>query len=360
MNDINMRQLRAAVSEYTRPNTIKALFILAFDMSIYLAAIAGVVFFESMILKVVSSIVAGTVISSMFVIAHDAAHDSFTGNRNLNRVIARLTFLPSLHNFSLWLIAHNRIHHQFANVKSMNSWSPLSKQEYDNLSDTGKFLEKIYRTIPGFCLYYLVERWWKDKFYPFKRTVGQRKKIQWLDFLLVCGYLVSFLAVLTYAGLAVEYNSPVQMIMLGFVIPFLVWNFMGGFTVYQHHTHETILWTRSRDDRNKYGGQEEFTMYVKYPAWYNQISHNIMVHTAHHVDPRIPSYYLSEAQEVLQNLLGEEMHKIDFSVSDLLRTLKSCKLYDYDNHSWQAFDGTVTAVVLDQEFDEETEVKIAA
>ncbi len=359
MKDISTKQLRSVVSQYARPNNFKALSIFAIDMSIYLSAIAGVILYESVLLKIICSIIAGSIISTIFVIGHDAAHGALTSNKLLNKVVARLAFLPSHHNYSLWLIAHNQIHHQFSNVKKLSSWSPLSKEEYDALPKWRQSVEKLYRSVAGICFYYLAERWLKDKFYPFKRTVGQYKTVYWLDFLLVSISLLAFLGLLIFSGSAIAYNSPLQMLILGFTVPFLIWNFMMGFTVYQHHTHETIMWTRTREQRDQIGHQEDFTMHVKFPGWYNHSSHYIMEHTAHHVDPRIPFYNLLDAQKDLFDVLGEDMKIVPFSITKFLKTMKLCKLYDYENHCWMDFDGVTTYEIIEEAREPES-MKLAA
>ena len=159
MNSYNTRQLRLAISEYTERSTPIGLSIFLFDVLIYISAIAGVIFMENLFLRVVCSVVAGLKISTLFVIAHDAAHASFVRNRMLNKLIARLAFLPSYHNYSLWLIAHNKLHHQSTNIQGGNSWSPLSKEEYDALPGWRKHVEQFYRSPVGISFYYLIERW---------------------------------------------------------------------------------------------------------------------------------------------------------------------------------------------------------
>lgn len=336
------RSLRASVREYTRRNTLHAMVIFTGDMLLYSAAIAGVLFFESIALKLACGILAGMLVSSIFVIAHDAAHDSFTKHKLLNKTIARITYLLSLHNYSLWLTEHNRMHHQTTNIRELNSWSPMSKDEYDALPSWRKGLEQVYRTPPGMCLYYMIERWWKHKFYPFKQLKG-KYNAAYLDFVSIVTYLTVFISLLLVAGSQLTSITPIQALVFGLGVPFLTWNFMMGFTVYQHHTHESIAWTKDRKESRQLGGQVDYTMHVRYPGWYNHISHNIMEHTAHHVDPRIPCYNLAKAQQVLTEILGSDMHAIDFSLFGFLRTMRNCKLYDYDHHCWMDFAGNRTS-----------------
>ena len=336
------KQLRTVVSEYRKRSTKLAVLLCGIDLLLYSLAIFGVIYFEDMILKLFCSVLAGFKISTLFIIGHDASHNALTNSKILNQVIARIVFLPSLHNYGLWLVEHNRIHHQATNIKGMDSWSPLSKEEYDLLPAWRKTLERFYRSIPGICFYYMIERWWKNKFYPFNNIKGKYNSVKW-DFLLVLFYLVSYVSFLAYVGAVSTYSSSIELILLGFVFPFLIWNFMMGFTVYQHHTHETIPWNKSRKDREKQGGQEDFTMHVQYPHWYNLVSHNIMEHTAHHVDPSIPMYNLDKAQKKLSDFLGNDINVIKFSFSGFIKTLSKCKLYDFDENKWLDFDGKQTA-----------------
>ena len=339
MNSYDIKQLRMAVSEYTKRSTYKGMAVFLIDSMIYIFSIAGVIFLETFALKVLCSIIAGLKISTLFVIAHDAAHSSLTNSTMLNKIIARLAFLPSYHNYSLWLIVHNKSHHQSTNLRDKNSWTPLSKDEYEKLPGWRKKVERFYRSPLGISFYYIVERWWKNKFIPYKNIVGRKKLSCWTDFLFAATYMIVYLFILIQAGKVLTHTGSLEMLALGFFIPLVISSFMIGFTVFQQHTHESIPWFISRNERDDIVKIEGITMHVKFPHWYNVISHNTMAHTVHHVDPRIPLYNLAKAQEVLSKLPGDGLTTINFSIKGFLSTMKKCKLYDYGNHLWLDFDG---------------------
>ena len=103
---------------------------------------------------------------------------------------------------------------------------------------------------------------------------------------------------------------------------------------------------RQKLDKETLGyGQEDLTMYVQYPTWYNLVSHNAMEHTVHHVNPRVPTYNLARAQAVLKVLIGDELVTVPFSIIGILKTMKLCKLYDYENHCWLDFNGQINAEI---------------
>jgi omega-6 fatty acid desaturase (delta-12 desaturase) len=360
MSNLNIKQLRSVVAKYTKPSTGLALTIFATDILVYITAIAGVIFLENIYARIACSLLAGLIISLLFVVAHDAAHDSFTNSRLLNRIIARICYIPFLNNYSLWLIAHNRMHHQHTNLKGENSWSPLSKQEYDALPAWRQKLERFYRSPAGICFNYMVERWWKNKFFPFKRIVGEYKAVYWMDFLFLIACLGIYLGVLVSAGNSFVHTNAVELIVLGFVVPFVYASFIVGMSVYLQHTHESIPWFETEAEMQQLGKTEETTMHVRFPQWYNLISHNVMEHTAHHVDPRIPLYRLAEAQKTLISVLGIEMSAITFTVSGFLKTMSICKLYDYKNHCWLDFSGHPSSRSLLDSEDEKIKYQHAA
>lgn len=351
MKSLKLKNMRAVINQYAIPNNQLAISIFLADLGLYIFAIYGVIMFDNLALRIILAVFSGLKIGTLFLVSHDSAHDSFTSSRKLNRIIGRIAFLPSFHNYSLWLIAHNRAHHLSPNVKGQNSWSPLSKSEFDAFPAWRKSLEKLYRCPIGISFNYMIERWWKDKFYPYKRIVKTGKLIHFLDFILVSAYMSGFISFLIFMGLKLPHTSPVELLILAFVIPLFVSNFLIGSTIYQHHTHESIPWFETIEESKYYVGQEDITMNVIYPDWYNFISNNAMIHTVHHIDPRVPLYNTTKAQAVLYKEFSDKMISKNFSFSGFISTMSKCKLYDYENHCWLDFSGcptTETTLCLDK------------
>ena len=199
--------LRAMVLDFVRPSSAIAVALLVFDFSVHLGFLAGAVFLEAWPLKLLCAIAAGTWAARLFVIAHDAAHGAYAADVRLCRVIAYIAFLPSLHNLSLWGIAHNRLHHRDPNVQGLNSWSPLSKQEYDGLPLPRRLAYRFFRTPLGLGPYYAWERWWKHKFFPRTAVVETHRPRYWADFALVLAYLALWIALLLGAAIWTDAGS---------------------------------------------------------------------------------------------------------------------------------------------------------
>ena len=330
------KELRLALEPYTRRSTALALGLLPATLAVYAAALAGAVALPFFAARLAAGLIAGGAISSLFVIGHDAAHGAFTADRRINAVIGRIAFLPALHNYSLWQVQHNRLHHRLANFRGFNSWSPLTKAEFDALPAWRQGLERLYRSPLGFAPYYLVERWWKDKFFPRRRR--ERRLAFWLDFALLACFLAGLLALLALGGRALG-SGAAEAILLGFILPFLVWNALMGATTYLQHTHPGVAWFDARAQWRQLAGQEEVSVQIRVPRWYGLLSHHIMDHPAHHLHPKIPLYRLAAAQRKLNLLLGERAVTEAFSPAYLLSTMARCKLYDFERHCWLDFAG---------------------
>jgi omega-6 fatty acid desaturase (delta-12 desaturase) len=329
------KHLRHALEPYARRSTVLALALLLATLAVYGAGIAGAVALKATLARLAAGVLAGSAIASLFVIGHDAAHGAYTDSRWLNALIGRLAFLPALHNYSLWQMQHNRLHHRLSNLKGFNSWSPLTKAEYDMLAGWRRALERLYRSPLGFAPYYLIERWWKHKFFPGRH---ERRPAMWLDFALLAVFLAAFVALLAALGQALG-TGAAQSVLWGFLVPFLVWNAYMGATTYIQHTHPRVAWFEALTEWRKLNGQEEISVQLAVPRWYGLVSHHIMDHPAHHVHPKIPLYRIAAAQRRLNELLGERAVVQRLSLRSLLSTLARCKLYDFRRHCWLDFAG---------------------
>jgi len=186
----------------------------------------------------VCGLLAGIVIGRLFIIGHDACHQSYTPHRRLNKLLGRIAMLPSLTPYSLWQTGHNVVHHGYTNLKGVDFvWEPLTMSEYQTLTPARKLLERIYRSGWGSCLYYLIEMWWLRMFFPSERYMGSRRaEFRWDSaFVAVTGAL--WIGALVFIA-ARTGQSALALVGFGFVVPFLVWNALIGFVVYVHHTHQ--------------------------------------------------------------------------------------------------------------------------
>jgi omega-6 fatty acid desaturase (delta-12 desaturase) len=323
--------------------TLNALAILLMDYCIWVALMAGTVYFSNPALKLICALAAGFTIGRLFIVGHDACHQSLTPHRTLNKWVGRIAFLPSLTPFSLWDIGHNVVHHGYTNLKGFDFvWAPLTKTEFEQANLIQQTLDRIYRSgwAPG--LYYMIEIWWNKMFFPNKKNMPTRRPIFIKDNLLVSAFGLAWLTALWFLADATD-QSFALIFLFSFAIPFLFWCAMIGFVVYVHHTHVRVSW---HDDRTAWSKAQPFvstTVHLTFPFNIGAMMHHIMEHTAHHVDMSIPLYKLKQAQSKLEELLPERIIVQPFSWSWYFETAKRCKLYDFQQRCWTDYQGHPTS-----------------
>lgn len=336
------KQIRAWLAPISEPNTAHALALIAFDLLLFSASLAATVLLDPPLLQLLAGAFTGLVIARLFILGHDACHQSLTPHRRLNRWLGRLVFLPSLTPYSLWDVGHNVVHHGYTNLKGFDFvWEPRSLAEYRALPAWRRALERVYRSGWAPWLYYLVEIWWARMMFPSRRHMPTRRAIFVRDCLLVSAAAAVWIAGLVAAALATG-QSVAWLVAVGFVLPFLVWNGMIGFVVYVHHTHAGVAWYA---DKATWAAAQPFvstTVHLTFRSAMGAFLHHIMEHTAHHVDMGVPLYRLPRAQALLEERLAGHIVVQPFSWRWYADTARRCKLYDFDARCWTDFDGKAT------------------
>lgn len=335
--------LRSWLAPIAVRSTARALVLVAVDLLLFAAGMAAAVFAPNPWLQGLAGAATGIVIARLFILGHDACHQSLTVHRRLNRWLGRLVFLPSMTPYSLWEVGHNVVHHGYTNLKGFDFvWQPLSLQEFEALPAWRRGLERVYRSGWAPWLYYLVEIWWQRMYFPNPRTMPTRRAVFIRDGLLVSAGAVAWiggLAALSYA----THQSMLWLLTVGLVVPFIVWNGLIGFVVYVHHTHPHVAWYA---DKAAWSASQPFvstTVHLTFRSAMGTVLHHIMEHTAHHVDMGVPLYRLKRAQALLEQRLGDAIVVQPFSWAWYRDTVRHCKLYDFESRRWTDFDGIPSA-----------------
>lgn len=338
-------RVRRALAPYLPLAPGRALADFLIDYACYIGAVVGVLFAPWLAVKILFSVFAGFKIANLGTLAHDALHGNLFRRPWQNRLAGILCFLPGLYNYRLWIYDHHYVHHPLTNGDHWDSWKPFSKAEFDALPRFRRWREHLYR-MPfglGFAPYYIIERWWKMRFFPRASLLPARFVASaWRYFALLMVYLTGFLGLLACAPLYSSTGTATALV-LGFVLPFYVWQTLFSFTVLVNHTHLDIPWFDGPIDRKETVPMEQIALHLVFPYWFTSITHHIFEHPAHHVMPRIPYHRLWAAQKHLNEISPRDSVRQVFSFAWLNDTLRRCKLYDYERNCWLDFDGRPTA-----------------
>jgi omega-6 fatty acid desaturase (delta-12 desaturase) len=340
------REWRANLpAEHRIRSNLRGSALFAFSALQFVLAFLGAFLLPAPWMRLVCIFAQPLIIGGLFVIAHDATHGSLVRTGWLNRLLARLSLLPSWHPYTSWAHAHNTLHHGGTNLKGRHpDFAPLSLAEYNRLPWWRRLLERLYRSPVGPGPGYVLDFYLNCIVLPRGAKYPPYRLAFHLDRLLVA----AFVAVQLLAGWALATKTPGALAppylqaLVAVVVPWLVWAWFQGFVSFIQHTHPRIAWYDKEEEWSFYHVQLRSTTHVVFPWRIERLLHNIMDHPAHHIDPTIPLYRLPGSQRLLEQSTPEHSVVVRWSLREYFRTCAKCKLYDYDNHCWLNFRGEPT------------------
>ena len=286
-------------------------------------------------LAVLLTVPSGIAIGMLFIVGHDAAHNSYTRSRTINQIVGRVAFLPSAHAFSLWDLSHNRTHHRYNNIAGIDYvWEPMTAERFRTASPMRRALYRFYRSPVGVPFYYLTALWAPRLFVPVSRVIGTTQRVHWLDGGLAVGFAVLWSVVAVMAG-GYFGKGPYLAVLFAVLVPFLIWNAAMSFIVFLHHTHPSIPWFPDEASWTEARGAVSGTTHVRFAIPFRWFVLNIMEHNAHHLASGVPLYNLPRMQRAMEASGG--LVAWDFSWRAYVRICDRCKLYDYGARRWRPF-----------------------
>ena len=324
-----------------RRSMVHGLRLVFIDAVVYIGLIGLAIRSDNRIVGWVLSVIAGIAVSAMFVIGHDAAHEALLPSDRLNRFVALVFLLPSLHVRDGWVFGHNRVHHGFTVKRGMDFvWHPVTPEEYALMSRSRRLLHRLEWSWAGAGVYYLRNVWWKKmiRFTPPTRSAPGVPR----DRRIVLGYFIASSA----GSLVLGWNqhatvlSALWMWARIVVVPFLVFSWIIGATVHIHHVQPDLHWYEGKNwTRSK--AQLIGTTVMRAPWLIDVALHHIFVHVPHHVDARIPCYELSNAAKAIDTAYPGIVQERPFHFRDYIRATRACKLFDFETSRWVRVDGLV-------------------
>jgi len=317
--------------------------VLGVHFALYFITLAGALAPLPIAVNGIFAVANGVFIALLFIIGHDGAHGSFVPSGKLNSWIARFAFVPCVHSVSLWRVIHNQRHHRRTNLKGVDGvWAPMSKAEYDATHPLRQWLERIYRGPAGPLIYYYLAFWIHRVLLPLAPEVRREWKRHLPDSLFALAGFALTLAGIGMLGKHLTPDRPFWLVMLvGWAVPFAMWNYLMGFTTYLNHTHPLIPWFKDEAVWSRFKGNLRDTAHVKMPVNIAPLYTKVMAHTAHHVLMTVPVYALPEAQAELKELYSD-LIEYRLTLRAYQEIYRACKLFDFERMCWTDFEGVPT------------------
>ena len=342
----SLNDVRAVIPEscYQR-SAWRATWALLQASVLYLVPVACLAFTDRWWALVVLWPLAGLGVAGLFVLGHDASHGALVESRRANRLIAQVSMAPSVHVEAAWDLGHNRIHHGYTTRQGFDFvWHPLTVDDYRALGRLARLRHRLEWSCVGSGAYFLREVWWL-KMWRFNAPGKRHDAIVRDKFTLGSALLLVVAATVVVGAFTGGWIGALWLPTKLFVVPFLLFIEIIGWTVYVHHVSPEIRWW-TRRDWTQYRGQMESTTIVRIPRVVNRLwFHNIMVHVPHHVDARIPFHQLPKAAAAITEAYPDTVKSSRISVRDYLHATHACKLYDFEAGHWLPYSAARSKAV---------------
>lgn len=332
-------RLAAAIpKEYFQPQVMRGLAGFAVSWALYLGALAGLLLSSNWLLYLPLWVIAGLGGWGLHCIAHECGHGSFSRSRKLNFAVGHVALLPLIYPFHAWRHVHNMHHSHTNNLELDTDWRPMPAAMYDRMSRWQKVIYAGTRTWAfwGGTINYWRVSGFRPGFFP-KREM-RRDVRRSIAFVVIAGVLY-FAPLIYFTGL--------RGLLVLFVLPWVSTHAWFSATTLMHHSASDVpyltdeYWTKN-------ASRLLVTTDYRYPKWLLFLTHNISVHTPHHVAPVIPFYNLPKAQEALKAAYPGMVRERPFKLRYIWGILRRLHFYDTESGYYADFAGHRVEPVADQ------------
>jgi len=255
---------------------------------------------------------------AMFVVGHDCGHGTFSNYWLVNQICGHIMHAPILVPFNGWQISHYKHHRHHNNIGKDESWKPMTKPIFDEMSSMGLVVRRsplILFMYPWYLLslpdHPLLSG---SHFNPWSRLFADDQRLR-------AG--VSTVSVIAFLGFIFS-QFQLSSLLWYYFVPYLIFTAWLSLVTLLQHTdpkgryYEDSKWNFSR------GAMTTFDR--SFGGLINHLHHNIETHLVHHFFfTAIPHYNLVEATEAVKPLLGSAYPYDDTNVAVALwNTVQNC------------------------------------
>ena len=260
----------------------------------------------------------------LFIIFHDCGHGSYFKSQKVNRIVGMFFGILAFTPYDKWHNQHMRHHGTVGNLDKRgvgDVWT-MTKEEYKASDKWNRVKYRIYRNplvmfgIGSLYVFLIQNRLTKKEM-----TRKEKLNIYFTN--------AALLLIFTGMSFAIGFGTFViiQLSILYIAAISGLWLF------YLQHQYEDVTWFRSKDWNYRTVALEG-SSFVKFPKLLQWFSGNIGFHHIHHLNARIPNYYLNTCYR--ENSVFKEVKPVTFLMS--LKSLK-LRLWDEQIQKMVSFNG---------------------
>ncbi|MBN2793768.1 MAG: fatty acid desaturase [Clostridia bacterium] len=254
-----------------------------------------------------------------FIIFHDCTHLSFFKSKKSNQILGHILGIVTFTPYTIWQSQHNKHHGTVGNLDERgigDVWT-MTVNEYLGSGKMKRFWYRVYRNpiflffIAPFFLFAVVNRFLSTR---------TNSKSHFRSNLITNLGLLSMLLLVSFT-IGIKYYLLIQLPVLFFA------SLMGVWLFFVQHQYDEVYWER-HEEWDFVRAAIEGSSFYKLPFVLDWITGHIGYHNIHHLNPRIPNYYLKACyRDVHEFKTGKTI--------TLLKSFRLAMLTLYDEKSKQ-------------------------
>lgn len=275
-----------ASREYSKTSYVRAFFQFGSTLMLYVGIIA--LMYGSLSvhysITLALSLLASSLYLRLFMIGHDCGHASYLPKKWQNQLLGEFVGVLTNTPLHYWAKQHSRHHQSTGNLDSRGDGDVITMtiEEYNESSWAGRAFYRFYRN--PWVLFLLLA--------PLHFVVLQRVPLgaqgrTWQGWASVMGTNAGIC--LYYGGLIFAFGFENFLLVYG---PVVFLSSLGAtWLFYVQHQFEDAYWERSLV-WNYHDATLEGSSFYDLPKWAHWASGNIGYHHIHHLNPKVPNYFL--------------------------------------------------------------------
>ena len=290
------REWNKKLKPFATPNHKKAAFqivntvlvyiaLLTLTMFLYQTEVSGVYILPLIILS-------GLFMIRVFILFHDCTHQSFTASRKWNEVLGYFFGILTFTSYPAWQKDHN-IHHGAVGNLDRRGAGDIWTLTVDEYKAKPKLMQKWYRLFRNpFFLFGIAPIFLFTILQRFPTKHASRKEH--------IGYAITNVGILLQASLLTILFGLEAYLVVQLSVMFIAGS-IGVWMFYVQHQFEEVYWEESNEWNSVEAALKGSTFY-RLPSILEWFSGYIGYHHIHHLNSRIPNYYLKECYYSIDEL----------------------------------------------------------
>lgn len=260
----------------------------------------------------------------LFIIFHDCGHGSYFKSQKANRIVGVFFGILAFTPYDKWHNQHMRHHGTVGNLDKRgvgDVWT-MTREEYQASDKWNRLKYRIYRNplvmfgIGSLYVFLIQNR-------LTKKEMTKKEKLN--------VYFTNAALLLIFTGMSFAIGVGTFLIIQLSIL--YIAAISGLWLFYLQHQYEDVAWFRSKDWNYRTVALKG-SSFVKFPKLLQWFSGNIGFHHIHHLNARIPNYYLNTCYR--ENSVFKEVKPVTFLMS--LKSLK-LRLWDEQIQKMVSFNG---------------------